>query len=118
MTQLEKVSQLKEKRIQEENQARQKLDKIHKKKIAAADKERSDRLEEARKSIEKKLREEEEIRFKEEKGSNNCNRLLSADTVTAISGLELGGMKRFSGEIKPFSGMSIVFGAFNLNLLP
>ena len=53
--------------MQEENQVRKELDKIHKKKITAAEKERSDRLEEARRLIGKKLKEEEEIRLKEEK---------------------------------------------------
>ena len=57
---------IKEKRIQEENQARRKLDKIHKKKIAEAEKERSDRFENARKLIEKRLKDEEKIRLKEE----------------------------------------------------
>ena len=65
LVQLEEVTKLKEKRIQEENQARAELDKIHKKKITAAEKERSDRLEKARKLIDKKLKEEEEIRLKE-----------------------------------------------------
>ena len=51
--QLEEVVKLKEKRIQEENDAREKLDKIHKKKIAEAEKDRSDRLEKARRAIEK-----------------------------------------------------------------
>ena len=41
----------------EEDKARKELDKMHKKRIAEAEKERSDRLEEARKLIEKKLKE-------------------------------------------------------------
>ena len=41
--------------------------KKHKKKIAMAERERSDRLEEARRLIEKKLKEEEKIRLEEEK---------------------------------------------------
>ena len=52
--------------MKEENEARRELDKIHKKKIAEAERDRSDRLEEARKLIDKKLKEEEEIRLKGE----------------------------------------------------
>jgi len=43
----------------------QELDKIHRKRISDAEKDRSDRLREARKLIEKKLKEEEERRLKE-----------------------------------------------------
>ena len=57
---------MREKRIQDENEARRKLDKIHKNKIADAEKDRSDRLREAKKLIDKKLKEEEQIRLKEE----------------------------------------------------
>ena len=67
LMQLQEVAKLKEKRIQEENQARRELDKIHRKRITDAEKERSNRLEEARKLIEEKIKEEEEIRLKEEK---------------------------------------------------
>ena len=62
----EDVNKLKEKRLDEENETRRELNKIHKKKIAAAEKDRSDRLEEARRAIEKKLKEEEAVRSKEE----------------------------------------------------
>ena len=40
--------------MQEENETRRVLDKIHRQKIAKAEKDRSDRLREARKLIEKK----------------------------------------------------------------
>ncbi len=64
---LEEVNKLKEKRITEENEARRKLDKIHKSKITEAERDRSNRLDEARKIIEKKLKEEEKNRrLKEE----------------------------------------------------
>ena len=53
--------------MQKENEARRELDKIHKRKIAEAEKNRSDRLKEARILIEKKLKEEEEVRLKEER---------------------------------------------------
>ena len=52
--------------MQKENEARRELDKIHKRKIAEAEKNRSDRLKEARILIEKKLQEEEQARLKEE----------------------------------------------------
>ena len=67
IVQFEEVAKLREKRMQEENEARKELDKIHRKRISEAEKDRSDRLEEARRLIEKKLKEEEEIRLKEEK---------------------------------------------------
>ena len=67
LVQLDEVAKLKEKRMQEENKARKELDKIHKRKIAETEKQRSDRLDEARRLIEKKIKEEEEIRLKEEK---------------------------------------------------
>ena len=64
--QLDEVTKLKEKRMQEKNESRKKLDKIHKNKIADAEKDRSDRLREAKKLIDEKLKEEEQIRLKEE----------------------------------------------------
>ena len=67
MTQLAEITKLREKRIQDENEARRKLDKIHKNKIAETERDGSDRLKEAKKLIDKKLKEEEEIRLKEEK---------------------------------------------------
>ena len=42
------------------------IDKIHKNEIAEAEKDRSDRFREAKKLIDKKLKEEEQIRLKEE----------------------------------------------------
>ena len=51
LVEVETITELKEKRMLEENKARKQLDKIHKKKITAADKERLDRLEEAKISI-------------------------------------------------------------------
>ena len=59
LAQLREATKLREKRIQEENEARRKLDKIHKKKIDEAEKDRSDRLKQARRLIEKKIKEEE-----------------------------------------------------------
>ena len=53
--------------MQEENESRRKLDKIHKEKIAKAERDRSDRLNEAKKLIEKKLKQEEVIRLQNEK---------------------------------------------------
>jgi len=46
---------------------RRKLDKIHKEKITKAERDRLDRLNEAKKLIEKKLRQEEVIRLQNEK---------------------------------------------------
>ena len=56
--------------------------------------------------------------FQLENGSKSCNLLLSGEMVTSTSGLELGGMKTFSGEIKPFFGRSVDSGGVNLNSLP
>ena len=64
---VDEINKLKEKRITEENEARRKLDKIHKSKIIEAERDRSNRIEEARRIIEKKLKEEERNRrLKEE----------------------------------------------------
>ena len=88
----------------EENEARRKLDKIHRNKITEAERDRSNRLEEARKIIEKKLKEEEaDRRSKEEqerKEKAEENRKIQIEEVRRSKEIERENLQEIEEKIE------------------
>ncbi len=74
----------------------------HKKKIAAAEKDRSDRIEEAKKIIEKKLRQDEENRKLEEEQARKKKaeetRKMQIDEVNRSKEIEIENLKRMEED--------------------